>query len=164
MPKPTTTYISLGSNIGDRKKNIVKACDALSSAGVKVIKLSSFYLTSPIGPKQRDFINAAAKCQTRLAPRELLIECKRIEKEMGRKLDAKRNSPRIIDLDILLYGNKKVKTASLTIPHPQMQNRRFVLEPLAEIAPHLIHPTIRKRVSTLRKALLSDTSQKIKKL
>lgn len=129
-------YIGLGSNLGDRKGNIKRALRELSSTPVKVIKVSSLIETEPVGgPPQRNFINAAAQIQTELSPGELLKLLKSIERKLGR-VPSERNGPRVIDLDILVYDRLAMATPELTIPHPRMTERDFVLKPLQEIAPH----------------------------
>ena len=133
----TTVYLGLGSNLGDRRRNLEAALDALRAhPQIAVTAVSSFLETDPVGgpPGQGRFLNAAAGIETDLAPGALLEELKRVERALGRK-PGPRWGPREIDLDILLYGEEIVKTEALVIPHPRMRERRFVLEPLAEIAP-----------------------------
>lgn len=127
-------YLGIGSNLGHRKQNIHKALDYLREIkGLKVLKVSSLYESEAVGgPPQGKFLNGAIKIKTKLPPLKLLKELKNIEKNLGRKKTLK-NGPRIIDLDILLYGSKKIKTKSLTIPHPRMKEREFVILPLKEI-------------------------------
>lgn len=136
---PTIAYISLGSNVGDRIANVLKARDLLAEAGT-VTAFSSLYVTEPVGHEQQgDFINAVAEVRTDLPAEELLAACRSIEDRLGRERTV-RWGPRSVDLDILLYGADIVNTPSLTIPHPRMADRRFVLVPLAEIAPGVVHP------------------------
>lgn len=137
----TTAYLSLGSNVGDKEANIKKALELLgSSPGVQVKKVASFYRTTPLyKPKQDWFINTAAEIETSLNPHELLSLFKDIEKKLGR-VNGERWGPRTIDLDLLLFGNDKVCTPDLIVPHPRMNERAFVMVPLAEIAPDLIVP------------------------
>ena len=144
----TTIYLSLGSNIGNRMKNIENALDELEKYNIKKIKISSFYETEPIGPKQRKFYNIAGKFKTVLEPLELLAVLKAIEKKLGRKKTF-RWGPRIIDIDILFYGNQIIEIKFLTIPHKEIPNRAFVLVPMREIAPNFIHPKIHKKISTI---------------
>ena len=130
-----TCYLSMGSNLGDRRNNIklaVKKINALK--GTKVIKLSKIIETNPVGgPRvQGKFLNAVAKIKTNLSPLTLLKNLKNIEKELGRTKTV-RWGPRVIDLDILLYANKIVKTKILTIPHPRMFERDFITKPLVEV-------------------------------
>jgi len=138
----TTVYLGLGSNLGDRRRNLEAALDALRAhPQIAVTAVSSFLETDPVGgpPGQGKFLNAAAGIETDLAPEAILEELKRIERALGRK-PGPRWGPREIDLDILLYGEEIVKTEALVIPHPRMRERRFVLEPLAEIAPDARDP------------------------
>jgi 2-amino-4-hydroxy-6-hydroxymethyldihydropteridine diphosphokinase len=159
--KFTVAYIGVGSNIGDRVRNISAAAHFLCSlTGITLERTSSLYETAPVGPGQRDFINAVLKIRTSLSPVALLDALKEIEKKMGRKA-GKRWGPRVIDLDLLLYGKTLVSAPGLTVPHPEMANRRFVLVPLAELAPGLVHPQLRKTVSTLL-ARLTSVEQKVK--
>ncbi len=131
-----TVYLGLGSNLGDKRKNIKEAIKLLRRE-VKVIKVSLLYKTKPVGyADQPDFINAVAEIKTNLTPLRLLRLAKDIEKKMGREKNF-RNGPRLIDIDILLFEGKTIKTSQLVIPHPQMCRRSFVLDPLREIAPAL---------------------------
>lgn len=140
-------YIGLGSNLGDRHGNILTALELLKVAGIKVDKVASFIETSPYGEvEQPNFINTVCSAETALLPQELLKLLKKIEEKMGR-VETVRWGPRVIDLDILLYDNLIIGEENLTIPHADMLNRRFVLEPLIEIAPDLVHPTNGIRMS-----------------
>lgn len=147
---PTIAYIGLGSNLGDRKANCRKAIELLAAAG-RVTKVSSFYCTEPVGYREQEyFINAAAQIETDLSPEQLLGLCQRVEHDLGRVREV-RWGPRTIDLDLLLYGNEVVHNhdPDLTIPHPLLAERRFVLAPLSEIAPHALHPVSGKTVERL---------------
>jgi 2-amino-4-hydroxy-6-hydroxymethyldihydropteridine diphosphokinase len=157
-------YLGLGSNAGNRARAVLKAIKLISLLRkTKLLKVSSFYITSPVGPKQRDFINAAAKIKTGLSPDALLAELKDIEAAMGRKKSARRWGPRPIDIDILFFGRQAVSKTSLTIPHPELHERRFVLEPLSEIAPRLFHPVLKKTVAALKaQLLLTYPEQKVR--
>jgi 2-amino-4-hydroxy-6-hydroxymethyldihydropteridine diphosphokinase len=149
---PTIAYIGLGSNIGDKKETCLKALELLSET-VRVRKVSSFYCTEPVGfHDQEDFINSVAEIETVLAPEQLLTVCLTVEDKLGRRRSA-RWGPRSIDLDILLYGDTTIETPHLSIPHPLLQTRAFVLIPLCEIAPHVVHPILKKSVAQLRKDL-----------
>lgn len=142
-------YIGIGSNLGDRKNNCQKAVELLGEYGVKAIKTSSMYETEPWGVKdQPEFINMAVEAETSLAPRGLLNALKGIEKRMGRA-PSEKYGPRVIDLDILLYGDVVVEEHGLKIPHPHMHERDFVLRPLMEIAPEVVHPVSGKRITEL---------------
>ncbi len=145
-----TAYIGLGSNIGDRKKNIEDAINLIEiTPDIKIIKKSSLYITEPIGYVGQDcFLNSVIEVITKLSPDELLHRCQAIEDKMGR-VRTMFWGPRIIDLDILLFGDEIVEDDKLIIPHPLMHNRRFVLIPLVEIAPDIMHPKLNKTASEL---------------
>ena len=137
------TYLGIGSNREERRKNIYKAMRLLQNEGVKIKKTSRIIETKPVGgPKQPNFLNTVIKAQSNLNPYQLLNTLKKIEKIMGRK-KAVRNGPRIIDLDILFYGDKNIKSKKLTIPHPRMIERDFVMIPLVEIAPGIVKKLIK---------------------
>jgi len=151
-------YIAFGSNIGDREENINQALGILKQK-IKIIKTSSLYETKPMYlEKQEWFLNGAAKVDTELKPKELLDFLKTTEKKMGRK-DVGRNGPRIIDLDILFYEDQILNIDNLRIPHPKIQERAFVLVPLAEIEPNLIHPVYKKSIAELLSELKYDKSE-----
>ncbi len=140
-------YLSLGSNLGDKKKNLQKALEELKKDPITVKKISSFYKTQPVGLKEQpDFFNIVIKAKTSLSPDELLKSILNIEKKMGRKRK-KKYGPRIIDIDILLYNDLIIKKKELNIPHPAMHERNFVLIPLKEIEPQLIHPEFKNNIS-----------------
>ena len=156
--KAVNVYLSLGSNMGDRQHNLNEALELLSQRA-KLFEVSSTYDTEPVGnPDQPRFLNLAARIQTRLAPLELLSLTKGIEAKLGRVKD-KPNSPRPIDIDILFYGDQVIKNRQLTVPHPRLTERAFVLVPLAEIAPKLIHPvsgkSAEKMLAELKKGIQS---------
>lgn len=135
-------YLSLGSNVGDREGNLRRAVAALGDHAAPVEAVSSLYETEPVGEllDQPDFLNAAARIRTDLEPEDLLDVCKAIEVEEGRMFGAPRHGPRPIDLDVLLLGELELETERLTIPHPQLTSRRFVLVPLLELDPELALP------------------------
>lgn len=142
--------LGLGSNLGERTENVRKALALLGRAG-RLSKVSSLYEAAPLGvTDQQGFLNAVALLETALAPRALLAEVKAIEEELGR-VPGPRWGPRVIDLDIISYDNLFLSEEGLKIPHPEMERRRFVLEPLAEILPHWIHPVSQKSVEVLLK-------------
>jgi 2-amino-4-hydroxy-6-hydroxymethyldihydropteridine diphosphokinase len=136
-----TIYLSLGSNVGDRPENLRAAIAALRRAGVRVTRLSSMYETEPVDYLEQDwFLNCVVEGETEVPAVELLRELRGIEARMGsKKLVAK--GPRLMDIDILLYGAETIDAAELQVPHPRMTQRRFVLVPLAEMAPELRHPS-----------------------
>jgi len=130
-------YLGLGSNIGDRKRYILQAMAHLKSKEVLITKISRIIETEACGgPSQSKFLNAVIQTTTELSPEQLLNLVKKIEKILGRK-PAGRNGPRVIDIDILLYDNLKIKNPDLKIPHPRMHERNFVMQPLSEIAPDI---------------------------
>ncbi len=145
-------YLSLGSNMGDREANLKTAIDRLGELGT-VVAVSSFYETEPVEfTAQPWFLNCAVKLDTEKMPRQLLRGVLEIEKIMGRRR-MQDKGPRLIDIDILLFGNSVIDTRELTVPHAAMHTRRFVLEPLAEIAPEMQHPVYKRTVRELRNAL-----------
>lgn len=144
-----TAYLSIGSNIGDREKNCEEVITLLIKKNIKVIKRSSLYETEPWGVKEQPkFINMAVEVETHLGPEELLRNLKEIEKDLGRG-ESIRWGPRVIDLDILFYDNLIINTPELTIPHPAIIERGFVLKPLSEIAPDKEHPIFKKSIKNL---------------
>jgi 2-amino-4-hydroxy-6-hydroxymethyldihydropteridine diphosphokinase len=145
----TTAYLSLGSNIGDRAANIARAIGALPAHGVRVIKQSRLYETEPVEMREQDwFLNGVVEIQTALQPQELMAALLAIEQSMGRQRLVPKG-PRIIDLDILLFGAVVLKQPQLEIPHPRLAARRFVLVPFAEIAPNAMHPALGKTIREL---------------
>jgi 2-amino-4-hydroxy-6-hydroxymethyldihydropteridine diphosphokinase len=135
-------YLGLGSNVGDREGHLHAAVAALRDGGVEVEATSSLYETEPVGEvlDQGDFLNAAIRIRTALEPEQLLDLCKAIEVERGRTLGGRRHGPRPLDVDLLLLGDVELVTDRLTLPHPQVASRRFVLEPLLELDPELALP------------------------
>ena len=151
-----TVFLSLGSNLGDRAANIARAFEALAGAGVRVLRQSALYATEPVNlPTQSWFLNCVVEAETDLMPRQLLRALQEIERALGRTRMV-RQGPRTIDIDILFYGSSVVRMPDLEIPHPRIQDRRFVLVPLNEIAPTLSHPLLHESIA----ALLASTSDR----
>ena len=143
-----TVYLALGSNLGDRMGNLKSAVEHLSQK-VNIKKVSSVYETEPVYYEEQPlYLNAVLSAVTELETSDLLRFVKGIESDLGRQ-PSFRNAPRLIDIDILFYGDRVVQTAELIIPHPRIAERAFVLVPLSEIAPELVHPVLQKRVSEL---------------
>ena len=146
-------YIALGSNVGDRAAMLERAMAAMNSAGIRVSRQSSFYVTEPVNaPGQAWFLNAVVEAETSLLPLQLLHALLRIERELGRRRITP-HGPRTIDLDILFYGSSVIRSKELRVPHARLSERRFVLVPLAQIAPEFRHPALHKSVTRL----LSET-------
>ncbi|HTZ59257.1 MAG TPA: 2-amino-4-hydroxy-6-hydroxymethyldihydropteridine diphosphokinase [Acidobacteriaceae bacterium] len=154
-------YLSLGSNVGDREANLRSAIERLRSLG-EVVAVSSFYETEPVEfTAQPWFLNCAVKLDTEKTPNQLLEAALQVEQQTGRRRTQEKG-PRTIDIDILLFGNSIVQCTGLTIPHPTMQERRFVLEPLAEIAAEVRHPVSKRTIRELLDAL--PPGQAVRKL
>jgi 2-amino-4-hydroxy-6-hydroxymethyldihydropteridine diphosphokinase len=150
-PPPVTAYIGLGANLGDRRRNIHAALLKLrQSDGVTVTSVSSLIENPAIGgpPDSPPFLNAAVEARVASTPQTLLRRLLRIEKELGR-LRRRKWEPRVIDLDLLLWGDKIISTQDLVVPHPLMHERAFVLQPLAEIAPQAVHPVLQMTIEGL---------------
>lgn len=154
---PLLAYLGLGSNLGDREANLLDALKRMETAGLKVVALSRFFETPPAYVvDQPDFINACAAVEVSCSPQDLLETLLRIESSMGRvRLVDK--GPRVIDLDILLFGDVILDSEDLTIPHPAMLERLFVLEPLCEIAVDVLHPVKHSTIGELLGVLRTDT-------
>lgn len=144
----TVVYLGLGTNLGDRERMLEKALELLGRE-MEICEVSSVYETEPVGyTEQPWFLNAVCRAESDLSPRALLETVKRIEKEVGREATF-RWGPRIVDVDILLYDEECLREEDLEIPHPRLRERGFVLTPLREIAPHLIHPATKERIADL---------------
>lgn len=155
-----TVYLSLGSNLGDRARNLETAIRSLSDLGTTVA-VSSFYETEPMDlGSQPWFLNCAVKLDTEKMPRQLIAAILNLERSMGRQRLAPKG-PRIIDIDVLLFGSSVIELPALTVPHPRLHERRFVLEPMVEIAPEARHPVLRRTMRELRDAL--PHGQKVKR-
>ncbi|HOW59502.1 MAG TPA: 2-amino-4-hydroxy-6-hydroxymethyldihydropteridine diphosphokinase [Candidatus Omnitrophota bacterium] len=153
-----TVFIGVGSNLGEREKNIRRAKDCLGSVrGIRFLACSQIRETEPVGgpSAQKKYLNAVWQIETELKPRKLLEHFMKIERELGRVRKLK-NEPRVIDLDILFYDQDVIDVPHLTIPHPRLHERGFVLEPMAELAPDFIHPQFKKNIKTLLDELHED--------
>ena len=150
----TICYIGIGSNLGNALKNCQHAVEIISSAkGIEITRVSSFYKTEPVGIENQNlFINAVVEIKTALSARNLFQTLQNIEKDMGREREVK-GGPRIIDLDLLFYGQEVIQDSDLIVPHPKIQKRRFVLEPLCEIASYFIHPAFGVSIRGLKDRL-----------
>ena len=150
-------YIAIGSNLGDRELNLLRAVAEVGKLpDSKVTALSSFYETSPVGNVDQDaFYNAVLRLSTGLNSRSLLTHLLRIEDEIFKRVRTVQQGPRRMDLDLLLYGNRIINEEDLIVPHPRLAERRFVLQPLSEIAPDLVHPKIGKTIHELLASLKS---------
>ena len=155
---PHRVYIGIGSNLGDRRANALEAVERVAKLpATRVLRASSLYESEPLGDAKTWFVNSVIEVETDFAPAQLLKKLKAIEEAMGRKrVKGKRWGSRVIDLDILLADQEVVEKRSLKVPHPEMHKRRFVLMPLAELAPHVIHPQLGQSVSTLLATVKDD--------
>ena len=154
MPNLRPIYIALGSNVGDRAAMLARAIEEMKRAGLRVLRRSSLYETEPVGgPPQPWFLNAVVEAETELTLQRVLHALQEIERAMGRQRSVA-CGPRTLDLDILFDGESVIRSGELDVPHPRLAQRRFVLAPLAELAPQLIHPVLHKTVAEL----LAETS------
>lgn len=154
-------YISVGSNIGDKLANCQKGIQALTETGhSKILAQSRFYATEPVDHQDQDwFINAMVKLETSHDPFQLLDQIELIQRTAGRKSDPIRFGPRILDLDIILYGDRIINSERLVVPHPRMHKRRFVLKPICDINPAIVHPVLKKEMRFLLETLGNDNQK-----
>jgi 2-amino-4-hydroxy-6-hydroxymethyldihydropteridine diphosphokinase len=156
-----TVYLSLGSNLGNRERNLEAAIQALTAPDLHIRRISSVYETEPVDTfDPRWFLNLVVEAETELFPAPLLWRIGKIERALGR-VRTVRNGPRTVDIDILLYSRAVIRSPGLEVPHARMNERRFVLEPLAELAPDLLHPVSRK---TIRELLAAAPRQMVRRL
>lgn len=157
-------FLCLGSNLGDREENLEQAHSLLRKEGIRIIQLSSVYETQPVDlPSQPWFYNQVIEVEAEIAPLGLLSLIKRIERSMGRKTPIQKG-PRVIDIDILLAEDKVIHTEELSIPHPRLDKRNFVLIPFAEISPETVHPLIKENIQNLlEKSSDRSTVKSVKK-
>jgi 2-amino-4-hydroxy-6-hydroxymethyldihydropteridine diphosphokinase len=148
---PHQAFIGIGSNLGDRKANYIEACERINALqNTRIVKQSSLYESEPLGDAKTWFVNGVVEIDTELSADQLLKQLLAIEKAMGRKrVKGKRWGSRIIDLDILFFDKELINKRNLKVPHPEIQNRRFVLAPLSELAPQYIHPKLNATISEL---------------
>jgi 2-amino-4-hydroxy-6-hydroxymethyldihydropteridine diphosphokinase len=157
-----TTYVGIGSNLGDRAGNLLLAVRGLMEASFIVTKLSAVYETEPFGLEEPEthakYLNLVAEIRVRsVSPSQMMARMLRIEYLLGRR-DKNLKKPRTVDLDLLLYGNHQCDTEFLTVPHPRLHQRKFVLVPLAELAPHFVHPALNKTVQELLQTIENDSA------
>jgi 2-amino-4-hydroxy-6-hydroxymethyldihydropteridine diphosphokinase len=159
-----TAYLGLGSNVGDREANLRAAIERLPAPDLRVLRVSPVYETEPVDfTRQRWFLNLVVEAETSLFPMQLLARVARIERALGR-VRAVPKGPRTIDIDILLYGKAVIQSDALEIPHPRMAERRFVLAPLADLAPDLRHPIAHRTVSEMLDAASPQTVRRVEGL
>lgn len=160
-PDSLRAYVSLGSNLGDRAANLLRAVRGMMDAGLAAARLSSVYETEPVDVQEQPaFLNMVAEVRvTAFSPEQALARLLRVEYALGRRREVRRG-PRNIDLDLLLYGAEQRETEFLMLPHPRLHLRRFVLVPLAELAPGLLHPALGKSISQLLKELVDNAEVK----
>lgn len=155
-----TVYLSLGSNVGNREEMLQRAVRLLASTEFRITRMSSIYETEPQDVRgQPWFLNMVLEAETTLFPRQLLGRIQKVEQQLGRRRLAPKG-PRTIDIDILVFGTAVIDTTGLTVPHPRMAERRFVLEPMAELAPDLRHPVLHR---TMRELLTTVRDQTVRR-
>lgn len=157
----TAAYLALGSNLGARAANLSQALRLLEDDRLRTARVSSVYESAPMYfADQPAFLNLVAEVRTTLSPEELLERCHRVERALGRERLMK-NGPRTVDVDILLYAKRVVSTPALEIPHPRLAERRFVLEPLAELAPRRTHPVLRRTIADLLGEVMNQRQRRL---
>ncbi len=162
---PHQVYIGIGSNQGKKKENYFEALSRIAKISqTRITKESSLYESEPLGDSKEWYINGVIEVETAWEPEMFLKKCQNIERAMGRKKVRKRWGARIIDLDIILYDNLKLAGRNLKIPHPEMHNRKFVLIPLSEIAPQLVHPVLGRTISQLMVSVEDDRKVSLMRL
>jgi 2-amino-4-hydroxy-6-hydroxymethyldihydropteridine diphosphokinase len=158
----TLVYLGLGSNMGD-KEDFIKQAIMRIKKFCEITRISSIYEAEPVGNKNQDwFLNCVLEGKTDLSPKELLSACKEIEHQLGRKMVMK-NGPRVIDIDILFYGNDVIKNDDLVIPHPRLHERLFVLQPMMDINPNLVHPVLKKTIKELYNQVHVESNDKVQR-
>jgi 2-amino-4-hydroxy-6-hydroxymethyldihydropteridine diphosphokinase len=156
-PDPPAVFVALGTNLGDRERNLARGVSGLEERGLRITARSSVYETEPVGgPAQGAYLNAVVQADTALDAAGVLASCLDVERSLGRVRGVP-NAPRTLDLDLLLYGSLVVRREGLTVPHPRLHERRFVLAPLMEIAPGAVHPVLGLTVAEMA-AACPDTS------
>jgi len=151
-PPPPALFVALGTNLGDRERNLARGVAGLAERGLHIRRVSSVYETEPVGgPAQGAYLNAVVQAATALGAQEVLASCLEVERAVGR-VRGLPNAPRTLDLDLLLFGALVMRTESLAVPHPRMHERRFVLTPLMEIAPGARHPVLGLTVAEMAAA------------